>query len=235
MPPKINCILIFQSFKLQTQVIDFKNSFRYVWPWAKDISIAHDSYLCKNYPFTKAFPTKRQNEANNFVGSVVSENANLWQECPKECRPKNHFDWIHCWRLENTLEIYLHAISKRNLWCKNSFMRLSFIILQSSVYIYAINRHLLIILISTIHKSWPNRQKIFFLFDSLNCKWCCTFLIHFPTTSVIFFSLECNTWFILWGCKYDNFAVFLHLQNYFRYYKFERIHGKLLCFSLDFR
>ena len=96
MPPKINCILIFQRFKLKTQVIDFKNSFRYVWPWAKDISIAHDSYLCKNYPFTKAFPTQRRNEPNNFVGSVVSENANLWQECPKECRPKNHLDWIHC-------------------------------------------------------------------------------------------------------------------------------------------
>ena len=96
MPSKINCILIFQSFELKTQVIDFKNSFRYVWPWAKDISIAHDSYLCKNYPFTKAFPTQRRNEPNNFVGSVVSENANLWQECPKECRPKDHLDWIHC-------------------------------------------------------------------------------------------------------------------------------------------
>ena len=96
MPPKINCILIFQSFELETQIIDFKNSFRYVWPWAKDISIAHDSYLCKNYPFTKAFPTQRRNEPNNFVGSVVSENANLWQKFPKECRPKNQLDWIHC-------------------------------------------------------------------------------------------------------------------------------------------
>ena len=76
----------------------YMNSFcyRYVWPWAKNISIAHDSYLCKKYPFTKAFPTERKHEPNNFVGSVVTSNLTLWQTCPEECRPKNHLDWIYC-------------------------------------------------------------------------------------------------------------------------------------------
>lgn len=69
---------------------------KYVWPWAKKVSIGHDSYTCRSYPYTKGFPTQRKNEPNNFVASVVSENHTLWEVCPEECRPKNHLDWIHC-------------------------------------------------------------------------------------------------------------------------------------------
>ena len=70
--------------------------FRYVWPWAKRVSIGHDSYTCHSYPYTKGFPTQRKNEPNNFVASVVSENHTLWEICPEECRPKDHKDWTHC-------------------------------------------------------------------------------------------------------------------------------------------
>ena len=47
--------------------------FRHVWFWAKDISISHDSYTCRSYPYTKSFPTRRKNEINNFVGAVVGK------------------------------------------------------------------------------------------------------------------------------------------------------------------
>jgi len=69
---------------------------RHVWPWAKRLSIGHDSYTCESYPYTKGFPTQRRNEPNNFVASVVNENNTLWKECPKKCRPQEHLDWIHC-------------------------------------------------------------------------------------------------------------------------------------------
>ena len=76
--------------------IHIKNLFRYVWPWAKELSIGHDSYTCNSYPYTKGFPTQRQNKPNNFIASVVNENHTLWNVCPEECRPKDHLDWIHC-------------------------------------------------------------------------------------------------------------------------------------------
>ena len=74
---------------------------RYVWPWAKSVTMSHDAFLCQNYPNTRPFPTKRiENEVGNFVGSVVSINGSIpigkeWQ-CPIKCRPKNHTDWIYC-------------------------------------------------------------------------------------------------------------------------------------------
>ena len=30
---------------------------RYVWPWAKHVTLAHDSYTCKKFSNTHAFPT----------------------------------------------------------------------------------------------------------------------------------------------------------------------------------
>ena len=69
---------------------------RYVWPWSKEISIAHDSYNCKSYPYTKGFPTQRKNEINNQVGSIVLYGSKLEEECPIECRPKEHLNWTYC-------------------------------------------------------------------------------------------------------------------------------------------
>ena len=69
---------------------------KYVWPWVKNQAVSHDSYLCKKYPNTRPFPTRRPKGPNNFVASVVYENYSLTQECPKECRPKHHQDWLTC-------------------------------------------------------------------------------------------------------------------------------------------
>ena len=69
---------------------------KYVWPWVKNQAMSHDSYLCLKYPNTQPFPTKRLDGPNNFVASVVYENHTLTQECPKECRPMNHQDWLTC-------------------------------------------------------------------------------------------------------------------------------------------
>jgi hypothetical protein len=84
------CTCIVQSLDNNCNII------RYVWPWAKGISIGHDSYLCKRYKYTQAFPTQRKKGANNFVASVVEENHTLWLECPWECRPDIHKDWKYC-------------------------------------------------------------------------------------------------------------------------------------------
>lgn len=69
---------------------------KHVWPWAKRLSLGHDSYLCHKYPYTRGFPTQRKKEPNNFMASVVNENNTLWKICPVKCRPATHKDWLHC-------------------------------------------------------------------------------------------------------------------------------------------
>ena len=65
-------------------------------------AMVHDSYFCLKYTesMIKAFPTKRKNEIANFVGSVIQTKTGLnftkQNQCPKECRPKEHKDWIYC-------------------------------------------------------------------------------------------------------------------------------------------
>ena len=46
--------------------------------------------------YTKGFPTQRKNEINNFVGSIVLYEEKLKEECPIECRPKEHLNWTYC-------------------------------------------------------------------------------------------------------------------------------------------
>jgi len=69
---------------------------RYVWPWAKKIAMVHDSYTCKRFSYTRPFPTQRLKGVGNYVGSVVSLQAEVTSECPVKCRPKNHTDWKTC-------------------------------------------------------------------------------------------------------------------------------------------
>jgi hypothetical protein len=70
---------------------------RYVWPWAKENSLQHDSYSCHSFSGTRGFPTKRRNETNNFVASVYNENMYIYEECPVKCRREGHIqDWTHC-------------------------------------------------------------------------------------------------------------------------------------------
>ena len=41
---------------------------RYVWPWAKRNTFAHDSYTCKRFSYTHPFPTRRLEGVGNYVG-----------------------------------------------------------------------------------------------------------------------------------------------------------------------
>jgi hypothetical protein len=74
---------------------------REVWPQAKSNIIVHDSFLCKTNYGQKPdpFPTQRPNETNCFVGCIrpcCGQGKMPFKECPKECRPLNHPEWIYC-------------------------------------------------------------------------------------------------------------------------------------------
>ena len=77
---------------------------KYIWPWAKDFAMGHDSYSCMKYANSRPFPTRRKDKFCNFVGCIgeasemflkriVFEKKN---ECPLACRPKSRPDWKYC-------------------------------------------------------------------------------------------------------------------------------------------
>ncbi len=79
---------------------------KHVYPIVKTDALAHDSYYCNKYGGIP-FPTKRIESC--FVGGMEGhyeldtcksnytfvQNASFYI-CPKECRPKDHQDWITC-------------------------------------------------------------------------------------------------------------------------------------------
>ncbi|CAF1063180.1 unnamed protein product [Rotaria sordida] len=75
----------------------------HIWPSATSSLLVHDSFFCMN-DFghkTEPFPTQRPsaNETNCFVGCVrtcCGHGKLPFGECPKQCRPKNHPEWIYC-------------------------------------------------------------------------------------------------------------------------------------------
>ena len=69
---------------------------RHVYPILKKQSVIHDSYLCKNYKDSEPFPTQRI--GNCFVGRVGNCNSTAtdFYQCPRECRPENHQEWLNC-------------------------------------------------------------------------------------------------------------------------------------------
>ena len=72
-----------------------------IWPYAKNDSVIHDSYTCKIKRLKgsemRPFPTRRLYGKYNFVGSNGG-NITLQKDgpCPKECRPKEHKEWLLC-------------------------------------------------------------------------------------------------------------------------------------------
>ena len=72
----------------------------YIWPWAKELAMMHDSYHCKKYRNTIPFPTQRRDGDCNFVGCIPELKSRITftkkNKCPRECRPKNHLDWKYC-------------------------------------------------------------------------------------------------------------------------------------------
>ena len=72
----------------------------YIWPWAKDLAMVHDSYHCKNYSNTIPYPTQRKDTICNFVGCIPELKSRITftkgNKCPMKCRPRNHSDWKYC-------------------------------------------------------------------------------------------------------------------------------------------
>ena len=71
---------------------------KYFYPLIKSKSIIHDSFLCKIFDNSLPWPMKRLSDC--FVGSPSYCNESLankfYEECPFDCRPKNHKDWLYC-------------------------------------------------------------------------------------------------------------------------------------------
>ena len=63
---------------------------RYVWPWAENEAIGHDSYHCLKYNTnnTKPFPTKRKTGPNNFVGAPITTEWSMETKVPCTCCAK---------------------------------------------------------------------------------------------------------------------------------------------------
>ena len=78
-----------------------------IWPLVKANATIHDSYLCKRFPSSKPYPTRRT-IPSCYVGNfewcddevTVRHflNHSLYDNfiCPVECRPKDHKDWLYC-------------------------------------------------------------------------------------------------------------------------------------------
>ena len=69
-------------------------------------TLAHDSYSCGRYAskYNRPFPTRRETGhgfrecvQDNFVGSNGGSLClGKSKQCPVECRPMDHQDWIMC-------------------------------------------------------------------------------------------------------------------------------------------
>ena len=67
----------------------------YLWPETRNDVIQHDAYLCNRFTGSIPFPSKRSPN-REFVGCPVHICHNQAKECPKECRPEYHQDWLFC-------------------------------------------------------------------------------------------------------------------------------------------
>lgn len=67
----------------------------YLWPEVKNDVIQHDAYLCNMFPGSIPFPSKRSSN-REFVGCPIHNCTNGAKECPKQCRPEYHQDWLFC-------------------------------------------------------------------------------------------------------------------------------------------
>ncbi|XP_066974097.1 uncharacterized protein [Macrobrachium rosenbergii] len=86
------------AFYTQTDVFaDQREMLRKLWPIAGRNITVHASYFCKNFGYSEPFPTRRDNFTyvgeKSFIAGYVME---PFAECPEECRPSNHMDWLHC-------------------------------------------------------------------------------------------------------------------------------------------
>ena len=71
----------------------------HVYSSMKNISVIHDSFMCKNFHDSEPWPTKRKGGC--YVGGRHKSNCETefeegFRQCPVECRQKKHGDWIYC-------------------------------------------------------------------------------------------------------------------------------------------
>ncbi len=70
----------------------------FFWEYAQKNSTIHDSYTCKEFQ-GKPFPTQRPNSFC-YVSCIYCCEDNYKhrtnKECPIECRPEDHQNWIYC-------------------------------------------------------------------------------------------------------------------------------------------
>lgn len=74
---------------------------KYIWPLAINNATMHDSYSC-NFFGGEPFPSERPLDRFCFAACFWPccdkklNQTDRMPECPIECRPKNHQDWIYC-------------------------------------------------------------------------------------------------------------------------------------------
>ena len=97
----INASRVIELDQSSKKKIDQKLLKTLIWPHARNDSLIHDSYTCKNKSLrgvdVRPFPTRRLHGKYNFVGSNGG-NITLSKDgpCPKQCRPIEHQDWVVC-------------------------------------------------------------------------------------------------------------------------------------------
>lgn len=70
-----------------------------LFSFARTNSTTHDSYSCEKFG-GDPWPSQRPSSGICFVGcrECCNEKGKKYElECPLECRPKIHQDWIYCW------------------------------------------------------------------------------------------------------------------------------------------
>jgi hypothetical protein len=70
----------------------------HVYSVIRENSVIHDSYLCQSFGGTP-YPTQRVGPCHiGGQNAFICENFRnqSFAPCPKECRPKDHQDWITC-------------------------------------------------------------------------------------------------------------------------------------------
>ncbi|CAF0849642.1 unnamed protein product [Rotaria sordida] len=76
---------------------------KHVWPFDRQSAVAHDTFLCKRDfgHISRPFPTQRPSayETNCVVGCsrpYCGHGILSFEQCPIECRPKDHPEWLYC-------------------------------------------------------------------------------------------------------------------------------------------
>lgn len=71
----------------------------YIWPHASmydKMTLEYDSFLCKRFPNARPFPTQKKSPTL-FIGCRRPNcTEDKHPQCPIQCRPRNHQDWIWC-------------------------------------------------------------------------------------------------------------------------------------------